>query len=109
MTMFKASDLAKRLSTGSAADEFRFTFGIETKKVAEKLRWLADAIEADKEVMLLAKDDGPKTIVADGEEIPAGQWRPWVEVEAVEVSAEARRDDFTYSKITITLAERVRA
>lgn len=73
-------------------DGFRFGFGVDNAKVAAQLRKLADAIEADREMLLLADD----------------QRMPLITVERISHESIADRDDFTISKITITVAERTK-
>lgn len=84
-----AYDVAKPLS--GPVDGFVFAFGVDHKKVAAQLRKLADAIESTGEVMVLTKDDMPE-----------------IYVERVSFESTACRDDFTTSKITMIIAEKIK-
>lgn len=76
---------------GSVADEFKFHFGIDQAKVVAQLRKLADAIETSQTAVL-------------GD----GNGKFFIEVERVTYETSADREDFTTSKITIILAEKIK-
>jgi hypothetical protein len=77
---------------GSVVDGFHFAFGIENEKVAAQLRHLADAI-----------DSGTKVVTGDG------NGHLDVIVERMTFESTAQRDDFTTSRITMIVAEKVKA
>ena len=86
-----AYEVSKPIATG-AVDGFRFGFGVDNAKVAAQLRKLANAIEASHEMVLLADD----------------QRMPLISVERLSVETIADKDDFTLTKITMTIAERIK-
>lgn len=87
-----AYEVAKPLSGSGVVDGFAFSFGIDPPKVAAQLRRLADAIEGNVEAIVLA----------DENRVPS------VFVERVTHETTAYREDFTTSKITMIIAERIR-
>lgn len=77
---------------GSIVDGFTFTFGVDKERVAAQLRLLADAIES-----------GQKMVLID-------QYRePRVTVERITFESTAQADDFTTSRVTMILTEKVPA
>jgi acyl-CoA hydrolase len=86
-----AYEVAKPLD-GSVVDGFKFCFGIDDAKVVAQLRKFADAIEG-KEMVVLA--DGKTRAVQ-------------IIVERVTHETSADREDFTTSKITFIVAERIK-
>jgi hypothetical protein len=86
-----AKDVAKPLESG-AVHGFKFQFGIDDAKVAAQLRLLADAIE------------GKHTFI-----LGDGRGAYYIRVDQVHTEQTASRDDFTTSKITLTVAEMVEA
>jgi hypothetical protein len=86
-----AYEVAKPLKSG-IVDGFTFAFGVDEAKVAAQLRKLADAIEGKTELVLMADD----------------RCMPLIVVERVTHETTADREDFTTSKITIIVAERIK-
>lgn len=84
-----AYEVSNPLSYG---DEFRFSFGVNDAKVAAALRKLADGIESTKETVLIGDENR----------------MPRITVERFSVENTAHWDDFTLTKITIVIAEKVR-